>query len=97
MKNSGMTVAELIDAFGGTTSTAKLFGVNPSAVSNWKAANRFPDRLHYRIAVEMQARGLEISPELFGGLSPSDATAAARASTPPDGDDAGTESKPAAA
>lgn len=44
------TAIEAIDALGGTTKVATRFGVKPSAVSNWRAANRIPDRLHFRFA-----------------------------------------------
>lgn len=59
------TTGEVIDAFGGTTRTAELFGVLPSAVSNWRTWDRFPERLHYRIAKEAELRSLTISDRLF--------------------------------
>jgi hypothetical protein len=59
------TVDAVIDAFGGTTATAVLFDVLPSAVSNWRALGRFPDRLHFRISREADRRELEVSDALF--------------------------------
>ena len=58
-------VSELIDALGGTTAVAKIFGVLPSAVSNWRAASYFPARLHYRISREAATRGIELDEKLF--------------------------------
>ncbi len=63
--SSQITVADLIDAFGGVTRTAERFGVTAPAVSNWKARGLFPDRLYYRISVEAKALGHEVSPSLF--------------------------------
>lgn len=59
------TVSQVIDAFGGTSATARLFNVGPSAVSNWRAAGAFPDRLHYRISQEAKTRRIKINPALF--------------------------------
>lgn len=58
------TVSDVIDLFGGTSKTAKLFGVLPSAVSNWKADNRFPPRIHFRVFKECEQRGL-VLPDTF--------------------------------
>lgn len=60
-----MTASELIDKLGGNRSVAALFGVRSSAVSNWRAFDRFPARLHYRLAKECEARGIEIDPRLL--------------------------------
>lgn len=59
------TVSDVIAAFGGTAKTAKIFRVGPSAVSNWKASQRFPARLHWRIAREAERRGVKIDVSLF--------------------------------
>ena len=59
------TVGTLIDKLGGTGQTAEIFGVLPSAVSNWRRLNRFPARLHYRIAKEAEARDIALSATLF--------------------------------
>lgn len=59
------TVDEIVRELGGTVATARLFDVVPSAVSNWKQDGRFPARLHYRIARELQARGKPYSEAIF--------------------------------
>jgi hypothetical protein len=59
------TVDEVVSAFGGPAATAKVFGVVPSAVSNWKNARRFPARLHFKILREAQARGLVVDDSVF--------------------------------
>jgi hypothetical protein len=53
------SVDRFVIAFGGTTATARLFGVLPSAVSNWRRADRFPDRLQLRVVRECERRGIE--------------------------------------
>jgi hypothetical protein len=60
------TVADLIQVLGGTTAAAKLFGVNPPNVSNWKKAGRFPARYCLPVKELCQERGLEVNRELFG-------------------------------
>lgn len=69
----GMTVSDVIEALGGTSAAAKMFGVRPSAVSNWKSFGRFPDRVHHRVFLECQSRGIDLPPEL---LAPADRDAA---------------------
>ena len=59
----GMTISEIIDAFGGTTAVARLFGVTPPAVSNWRAAGRIPPRLHLRVIREAERRQIKIDPD----------------------------------
>ena len=59
----------LINAFGGTGATGRLFGVVPSAVSNWRAVNAFPDRLHYRVNVVAEKRGLKLRSDFFDSPS----------------------------
>ena len=60
-----MTISDVIEAFGGNTAMARIFGVTPAAVSNWKNFGRFPDRLHYRISREAEARQIEIPATMF--------------------------------
>lgn len=59
-----MDASAVIDSFGGTGATARIFGVRPSAVSNWRKSGQFPARLHYRISREAAARGIAL-PEGF--------------------------------
>ena len=58
-----MNVSDVMDALGGSSAVARMFGVVPNAVSNWKAAARFPRRWHLRIWREGQARGIDYDPE----------------------------------
>ncbi len=67
-----MTVNEIIDALGGTTATAHIFSVLPSAVSNWRKFNAFPARLHYRLSKEAKERGLIIDDAVFEASAPSE-------------------------
>ena len=58
-----MTLNGFIDALGGTTRTAELFGVRPSAVSNWKSEGRLPARLHLTAARLAEQRGIAFDPD----------------------------------
>lgn len=58
-----MTVSEFIAAIGGNSSAAAAFGVGASAVCNWKAANRMPDRLHLKALRLAAEKGLSFDPE----------------------------------
>ena len=60
-----MTVADVIQKFGGYRAMAETFGVVPTAVLNWRKANRLPTRLHYRIAEQAKARRIKIDRALF--------------------------------
>ena len=60
------TVDQVVDAFGGTGEMARIFNVTPSAVSNWRARG-LPDslKLHRKMMVEIQKRGLVLADALF--------------------------------
>lgn len=60
-----MDAQSLIAALGGTGAVAKLLGVGPSAVSNWKAANAIPSKWYLDLAREAKARKIAISPGAF--------------------------------
>lgn len=62
---ASMTVSDVIDALGGNTPVAALFGVGTSAVSNWRAQGEFPQRIHYRLARECERRGVALDPALL--------------------------------
>lgn len=68
MTDTGLitSVDALIDALGGTSATARLAGVGPSAVSNWRKTG-LPDRasLHSRIRREAAHRGIRVDEALF--------------------------------
>lgn len=57
-----MTANDVIDALGGTGATAEIFGVQPSAVSNWRAADAFPQRLYFHVWEVCQERGIDWAP-----------------------------------
>ena len=58
-----LTVGGFIDELGGNQATALIFGVGASAVSNWRAANALPARLHLRALRIAQERALAFDPE----------------------------------
>lgn len=60
------TVADFIDALGGPTETAKLFGVGASAVSNWKGANKLPLRLYRDVHRICHSKMINTPDHLFG-------------------------------
>lgn len=60
------SVSEIIDAFGGPSACAKIFGGVPHRFSNYRAFGRFPEAMHMRIYCECMKRGLHIAPELVG-------------------------------
>jgi len=60
-----VTAGELIDALGGNGEVARIAGVKPSAVSNWRKFGCFPPRLYLRFAAGAKDRGIAIPEELF--------------------------------
>lgn len=60
------TVDELAYEWGGTGALAEWLDVVPSAVSNWRKDDSIPAGYHLRLYLEAQARGLKLSPKLFG-------------------------------
>ncbi len=67
------TTSDVIDALGGNRIVAQIFGVRSSAVSNWRASDRFPARLHYRLAKECEVRGVRLDERLLNPAEPSEA------------------------
>jgi DNA-binding transcriptional regulator YdaS (Cro superfamily) len=59
-------VSNLVDALGGTCQLARLVGVVPSAVSNWKREGRFPARLYVQMRRKLRARGVTVDNHLWG-------------------------------
>lgn len=58
-----MNATQIIDdVLGGTAKAAASFGVTNSAICNWKAAGRFPARLHMKIWLAVCAAGHAITP-----------------------------------
>ena len=60
------TVAAVVAAFGGTKACADWAGVGSSAVSNWITWGVIPAGWHFRMHVELQRRGFDLDPALFG-------------------------------
>jgi hypothetical protein len=56
-----MTVSEIIAALGGNRAVASLCDVGASAVSNWKAHGKFPERVHFRIYRACKENDIAIS------------------------------------
>lgn len=62
-----LTADEIIDALGGTSETARFFGIKPPSVSEWRK-NGIPS---------VQLRFLKLArPEIFAGRKPRKAVAA---------------------
>lgn len=62
-----MDASQFIDALGGTSETATLLGVVPSAVSNAKRAGKLPARWYFRLAGLAQQRGVNVPDGIFEG------------------------------
>lgn len=60
------TVDEVIAAVGGTFDAAKLAGVKPSGVSNWKARGRIAGGKSMIFAEALRPHGKSIDPKVFG-------------------------------
>lgn len=65
-----MDANTLIDRLGGTSAAAAIFGVLPSAVSNWRRTG-IPKRVHSQVLVEAKARGIRVTAQqLLSQASP---------------------------
>jgi DNA-binding transcriptional regulator YdaS (Cro superfamily) len=60
-----MTDSEFIDELGGTTAAARLFGVQPTVISNWRKRS-IPARYHVMASKIASERGLAWSPPMPG-------------------------------
>lgn len=65
-KRSLRSVADIVKAFGGTKKTAEWANTYMSTVSNWLANDEIPNGWHYRMHLELTARGFVVEPEAFG-------------------------------
>ena len=79
------TVAQLIDALGGSDAAAGAFKTGKSALSNWRVANDLPVWARIEAVRIAAASGLILAPELVGpkprtpyGTSPAAKAAAKR-------------------
>jgi DNA-binding transcriptional regulator YdaS (Cro superfamily) len=66
------TVDEVIDAVGGTFDAAKLAGIKPPGVSNWRSRGRIPPDKSMIFAEALRLVGKTARPEVFG-LEPAEA------------------------
>lgn len=66
------TVDEVIDAVGGTADAAKIAGVKPPGVSNWRARGRIPADKSMIFAEALRPLGKSASPSVFG-IEPAEA------------------------
>lgn len=56
-----MTVPTVIESvYGNATTCADMLGVQPSAVSNWKAFGQFPARLVASILLHAREKGVDL-------------------------------------
>ncbi len=60
------SVDKVIEALGGPARTAELCGVGTSAVSNWAARGKISKGNLLPVRDALAARGLEVSPVVFG-------------------------------
>jgi hypothetical protein len=60
------SVPEIIDALGGSLSTANLAKVTRPAVSNWKHSGFIPMRLYFVFSEELERRGFKVDRAVFG-------------------------------
>lgn len=59
------TAADVIQALGGVTATAKRFNISVPSVSEWKQSGRIPEDRLIRIASELERRGIATRRQLF--------------------------------
>jgi hypothetical protein len=64
-----MTVSETIDRFGGSSATARICGIVPSAVSNWRANGAIPPRHYLALAEAARWHQIDLDPGLFREVS----------------------------
>jgi hypothetical protein len=60
------SIEELIEALGGDTAVAGMFGISQPAVANWKARGQIATGWHMRLYAEVRRMGLSINPAVFG-------------------------------
>ena len=49
------TTGSVIDALGGNAAVAKLLGISPNVVSNWRMAERFPAHTYLTLRDHLKA------------------------------------------
>jgi len=58
MGKSLYTVADVVEALGGTRAACMILGVGQSAIGNWRGANLLPPHTFPTISQELLKRGL---------------------------------------
>ena len=58
-----MDMNEVIKGLGGTCAVAKIIGVSPQAVSNWKARGKLPPQWHLKIYKLCREKGWDYDPD----------------------------------
>ena len=61
MVKQQLTDSQVISTLGGTVATARLFGIAPNTVSNWRRRG-IPGRYQYSVAEVCRSRGIEWTP-----------------------------------
>lgn len=64
------TTGDVIDALGGTSAVAALFGVDGRVVSNWRGMKSFPPKTYFVLRDALSAIGEEAPESLWGMLQP---------------------------
>lgn len=57
-------IDDVIEALGGSRGVAERFGVGTTAVSNWRVAGVFPERLHLRVFNACRDLGINYIPDV---------------------------------
>ena len=65
---------DVIDALGGTARVARLFGCQMSAVSNWRAFNKFPPHTYKLIMRRLRQMGRTADISLWEFSEPAGST-----------------------
>ena len=60
------TVDEIVDALGGTAAAASAAGMEPSAISMWKARGKIPPNRFLMISRLLLQAGQQADPTIFG-------------------------------
>ena len=61
------TTDEVIDALGGNVVVAAITETSSSAISNWRAAGKFPARTYLLLKAELKARNL-VAPDYLWAM-----------------------------
>ena len=59
------TTSKIIDALGGSGEVAKIFGINPHVVYNWRSYNKFPANTYVALQARLKRRGIQAPDHLW--------------------------------